>query len=179
MTIYDFSVKNGRGDTVSLADYRGKVLLVVNTATGCGLTPQYEGLEALYQQYHDQGFEILDFPSNQFLNQAPGTDDEIDSFCKLNYGTTFPRFAKIDVNGENTAPLYAFLKKEQPDDIMDDTTQTFAKRIEGLTPYDQPGDIRWNFGKFLVGRQGNVVARYFPAVTPETLSKDIEAQLAK
>ena len=112
MTFYDFSVKGRAGEDISLADYKGKVLLVVNTATGCGFTPQYEGLQKLYDAYKDKGFEVLDFPCNQFANQAPGSIDEIQSFCTLNYGTTFPRFAKIDVNGKNASDLFKFLKKE-------------------------------------------------------------------
>jgi glutathione peroxidase len=157
MNIYDFSVK-GRGDTVvSMGDFRGKVLLIVNTATGCGFTPQYKGLQELYDKYADKGFEVLDFPCNQFAGQAPGTEEEIQSFCTLNYGTTFPRFAKIEVNGANADPLYKFLKKEQ-------------SSVLG-------SKIKWNFTKFLVDRQGNVVARFGSAETPENIEKDIVALL--
>lgn len=113
MDIYDFSVKDAKGNDVSLSKYKGEVLLIVNTATGCGFTPQYEGLEKLCKDYHDRGFEVLDFPCNQFLNQAPGTDEEISNFCTLKYDTTFPRFKKIDVNGENASPLYQWLKKQK------------------------------------------------------------------
>jgi len=157
MNIYDFSVK-GRGDTVvSMGDFKGKVLLIVNTATGCGFTPQYKGLQELYDKYADKGFEVLDFPCNQFAGQAPGTEEEIQSFCTLNYGTTFPRFAKIEVNGVNADPLYKFLKKEK-------------SSVLG-------SKIKWNFTKFLVDRQGNVVARFGSADTPEKIEKDIVALL--
>ncbi|NLI52820.1 MAG: glutathione peroxidase [Clostridiales bacterium] len=157
MRFYDITVKGRAGEDVSLADFKGKVLLVVNTATGCGFTPQYEGLQKLYDAYKDKGFEILDFPCNQFGNQAPGTIEEIQSFCTLNYGTTFPRFAKIDVNGRNASALYKFLKSEK-------------KGITGAA-------IKWNFTKFLIDREGNVVKRFAPADTPENIEKDIVALL--
>ena len=157
MKIYDFTVKGRAGEDVSLADYKGKVLLVVNTATGCGFTPQYEGLQKLYDSHQDKGFEILDFPCNQFANQAPGTNDEIQSFCTLNYGTTFPRFAKIDVNGKNASDLFKFLKKEK-------------KSALGSS-------IKWNFTKFLIDREGNVVKRFAPTDTPESIEQDIVALL--
>lgn len=158
-TIYDFTVKDNQGYDVSLDKYKGKVLLIVNTATECGFTPQYDGLEELYKKYKDQGFEILDFPSNQFGGQAPGTDAEIENFCTARFGTTFDRFAKIDVNGENEDPLYTYLKKSQG----------------GLL-----GDkIKWNFTKFLVDREGNVVERYSSQKKPENLSKEIEKLLDK
>ena len=155
MSIYDFTMKDAQGAMVSLGDYKGKVLLIVNTATGCGFTPQYEGLEALYKKYKEQGFEILDFPCNQFGNQAPGTESEIVSFCTLNYGVSFKQFAKIEVNGENEAPLYTYLKKEQGGVLG--------------------SKIKWNFTKFLVDRDGNVVERFAPTVTPEK----IDASIAK
>ncbi len=157
MSIYDFVMKDVDGNQVSLADYKGKVLLIVNTATGCGFTPQYEGLEKLYQQYKDQGFEILDFPCNQFGNQAPGTEKEIVSFCQLNYNVTFKQFAKIEVNGANEAPLYTYLKKQKG----------------GLLG----SAIKWNFTKFLVDREGNVVDRFGSVETPEKLEKSIKALL--
>lgn len=157
MTIYEIPVTARGNQTVSLENYKGKVLLIVNTATGCGFTPQYKGLQYLYDKYAVQGFEVLDFPCNQFANQAPGSEEEIQSFCTLNYGTTFPRFAKIDVNGPNTAPLYKFLKKEKGGSLG--------------------ARIKWNFTKFLVDREGNVVARYGSAETPESLEKDIVAIL--
>ena len=157
MKIYDFTVKGRAGEDVSLADYKGKVRLVVNTATGCGFTPQYEGLQKLYDAYKDKGFEILDFPCNQFANQAPGTNDEIQSFCTLNYGTTFPRFAKIDVNGKNASDLFKFLKKEKGSVLG--------------------SSIKWNFTKFLIDREGNVVKRFAPTDTPESIESDILALL--
>jgi glutathione peroxidase len=157
MTLYDYTVKDRAGEDVALSIYKGKLLLVVNTATGCGFTPQYEGLQKLYDAHKDKGFEILDFPCNQFANQAPGTIEEIQSFCTLNYGTTFPRFAKIDVNGETESDLYKFLKK--------------AKRNFLGT------SIKWNFTKFLVDRDGNVVKRFAPTDTPESIEKDILALL--
>ena len=157
MSIYDFTVKGRAGEDVSLSTYKGKVLLVVNTATGCGFTPQYEGLQKLYDKHKDKGFEILDFPCNQFANQAPGTIEEIQSFCTLNYGTTFPRFAKIDVNGKNASDLFKFLKKEK-------------KGALGSS-------IKWNFTKFLIDREGNVVKRFAPTDTPESIEQDIVALL--
>ena len=155
--IYDFVVKDNKGEDVKLEKYKGKVLLIVNTATKCGFTPQYDGLENLYEKYHDRGFEILDFPCNQFASQAQENDQEIDSFCALNFGTKFDRFQKIDVNGENEDPLYTFLKKEEG----------------GILG----GKIKWNFTKFLIDRDGNVVKRFAPATKPEKIEKDIESLL--
>ena len=153
MSVYDFVMKDAEGVDVSLADYKGKVLLIVNTATGCGFTPQYNGLEELYEKYRDKGFEILDFPCNQFGEQAPGTDAEITEFCTINFGVSFKQFSKIDVNGENEAPLYTYLKNEKGG-------------ILGTK-------IKWNFTKFLVDREGNVVERYAPTVTPERMEPKI------
>lgn len=155
MSVYDYSVTDNKGNCVSLKDYEGKVLLIVNTATRCGLTPQYEGLEALYEKYNEKGFEILDFPCNQFAFQAPGDAEEIDSFCKLKYDTKFPRFAKIKVNGKDADPLYVYLKEQKP------------------------GRIAWNFAKFLIDRNGNVVDRFSPTDKPDTLTQAIERELAK
>ena len=154
MSIYDYTVKDRKGNDVPISIFKGKVLLIVNTATGCGFTPQYEGLEKLYKEYKDKGFEILDFPCNQFGNQAPGSDDEIHEFCTLKYNTTFDQFAKIDVNGENESPLYTFLKKEKG----------------GL----MGSKIKWNFTKFLVDRDGNVIARFAPTDTPEKIEESIK-----
>ena len=153
MSIYDFIVKDNKGNDVSLEKYKGKIILIVNTATGCGFTPQYKGLEELYQKYKDKGLVILDFPCNQFANQAPDSDAEIDKFCTLKYNTTFDRFAKIDVNGDNQSPLYAYLKEQK-------------KGILG-------NGIKWNFTKFLVGRDGTVLNRYAPITTPDNIEKDI------
>lgn len=157
MTFYDYTVKGRAGEDVSLSTYKGKVLLVVNTATGCGFTPQYEGLQKLYDAHKDKGFEILDFPCNQFANQAPGSIEEIQSFCTLNYGTTFPRFAKIDVNGKHASELYKFLKKQKRNALG--------------------SSIKWNFTKFLIDREGNVLMRFAPTDTPESIEKDILALL--
>lgn len=177
MKVYDFEVKNGKGEETALSQYEGKVLLIVNTATKCGLTPQYEALEALYQKYRDRGFEILDFPSNQFMNQAPGTDEEISGFCTLNYGTTFPRFAKIDVNGKDADPLFVWLKEQTPEDKGDKKTAAFEKTVKLFTLKNKPGDIKWNFGKFLIDRSGNVAGRFSPAYTPDKLEQEIEKLL--
>ena len=157
MTIYDFKVKDAKGEEVSLGDYKGKVLLIVNTATGCGFTPQYDGLEKLYAEYNEKGFEILDFPCNQFGNQAPGTEEEIVSFCQLKFGTTFKQFAKIEVNGENEEPLYTYLKSQK-------------KGIGG-------SKIKWNFTKFLVDREGNVVDRFGSTTTPAKIESKIKELL--
>lgn len=177
MNIYDFTVKNARGEAVSLREYEGKAILVVNTATKCGLTPQYAALQKLYDKYRERGLVILDFPCNQFLKQAPGSDEEIGEFCTLNYGTTFPRFAKLDVNGKNAAPLYLWLKEQAPDDRGDEATESFEKKVKLLTLGSKKGDIKWNFGKFLISRDGSVAARYSPAYLPENLERDIESQL--
>ena len=155
--LYDFTVKAQDGSDSPLSQYAGKVVLVVNTATGCGLTPQYEGLQKLYDTYKEQGFVILDFPCNQFAGQAPGSAEEINTFCTLNYQTTFPRFAKIKVNGKEAAPLYDWLKSEK--------SGLLGKRIE------------WNFAKFLIDREGNVVQRFSSKSEPEKMVVDIEALL--
>lgn len=157
MGFYDFKVKDSKGGLVDMSVYKGKVLLVVNTATGCGFTPQYKGLQALYDKYNAQGFEVLDFPCNQFGHQAPGSDAEIGQFCTLNYGTTFPRFAKVDVNGDNAEPLFKYLK-----------------RCKGGFLGSR---IKWNFTKFLVSRDGEVVERYAPMTAPEKIEDDIKALL--
>jgi glutathione peroxidase len=158
MTVYDFTAKTLSGDDVSLGDYRGQVLLIVNTASKCGFTPQYAGLEALYEKLHPEGFTVLGFPCNQFGHQEPGSEDEIGAFCQKNYGVRFPMFAKIDVNGESAHPLYNYLKQEQP----------------GLLGI---GRIPWNFTKFLIGRDGKPVARYAPITDPEKIEKPIEKLL--
>ena len=153
MNIYDFKVHDAKGEEVPMTEYQGKVLLIVNTATGCGFTPQYEGLQKLYDGYNDRGFVILDFPCNQFGHQAPGTEEEIQEFCTLKYKTTFPLFAKIEVNGKNVDPLFDFLKKQKGG---------FLGK-----------DIKWNFTKFLISRDGTVVERYAPATKPEKIECDI------
>ncbi len=175
--IYEFSVKNTKGEDISLDHYRGKVLLVVNTASGCGFTPQYEGLEALYRKYRDQGLEILDFPCNQFLNQAPGTDEELAAFCQVNYGTSFETFAKLAVNGDHAHPLYAYLKNAVPLETEDESLLNFKERLKKHLIEWMGNDIKWNFTKFLVDREGHVVKRFAPTVVPKDLEKAIEAQL--
>ncbi|TDW13177.1 glutathione peroxidase [Breznakia blatticola] len=174
MKFYDFTVLDNKGNEVALETYKGKTVLVVNTATKCGLTPQYEALEALYKKYKDKGFVILDFPSNQFLEQAPGTDEEIDSFCTLTYNTTFPRFKKIDVNGEHTDPLFKWLKEEKPEADGEGVVEFFKKAF-GRQPVT--GEITWNFEKFLIDKDGNVVKRFTPATKPEQLEEEVEELL--
>lgn len=157
MNLYELEVKDSNGTNVSLEAYKGKVLLIVNTATGCGFTPQYKGLQELYTKYKDKGFEVLDFPCNQFLGQAPGNDQEIVGFCQLNYGVTFKTFSKINVNGSKAEPLFTLLKKN-------------SRGLMG-------SGIKWNFTKFLVGRDGQVVGRFGPNIEPVKLQKEIEALL--
>lgn len=155
--LYDFTVSNQADQPVPLQDYKGKVVLIVNTATGCGLTPQYQGLQELYDNYKDQGFEILDFPCNQFMGQAPGSAEEINTFCTLNYQTTFPRFAKIKVNGKEAEPLFDWLKKEKSGPL--------GARIE------------WNFAKFLINREGQVVERFSSKTDPLKMEEAIKSLL--
>lgn len=157
-TLYDFTVSNQTDQLVSLHDYKGKVVLIVNTATGCGLTPQYQGLQELYDKYKEQGFEILDFPCNQFMGQAPGNAEEINTFCTLNYQTTFPRFAKIKVNGKEAEPLFDWLKQEKSGPL--------GARIE------------WNFAKFLINREGQVVERFSSKTEPLKMEDAIKALLS-
>jgi len=165
MGIYDYTVKNRAGEDVSLAGYKGKVLLIVNTATGCGFTPHYEPLEAMYRKYKDQGFEILDIPCNQFGGQAPGTDDEIHSFCTLKYNTTFPQMKKSEVNGPGELPLYTYLKSQKGFEGFPPSklTPLLEKMFSEKDPdYAKKPDIKWNFTKFVVDRSGAVVARFEP-----------------
>ena len=176
MSIYDLSVKKRNGEEISLSEYEGKVLLIVNTATGCGFTPQYEGLEKMYQKYHDRGLEILDFPCNQFGNQAPGSDDEIHEFCTLKYHTSFDQFQKIDVNGENESPLYSYLKQQQGFKGFDGLKgRILIPVVKSMDPdYKNNSNIKWNFTKFLVDRNGNVVDRFESTITPEKIESRIE-----
>lgn len=180
-SIYDFTVKDNKGNDISLADYKGKVVLIVNTATACGFTPQYSELESLYESYADKGFVILDFPCNQFGAQAPGTDEEIQEFCTLNFNTKFARFKKIDVNGDNEQPLYTYLKSQKGfagfdpahplTNILDDM---FSKADPD---YAKKPDIKWNFTKFLINQEGKVVERFEPTATQAALAPAIEALL--
>ena len=181
MTVYDFNVKTLKGQEKSLADYKGKVLLIVNTASKRDFTPQFAGLEKLYKKYHDQGFEILGFPSNQFARQEPGSAEEIDDFCKKNYGVDFPMFEKRDVRGENAQPLYKYLtsqKKFEGFDMKHPKAKGLVSYISSHCPEYMEGDsIKWNFTKFLIDREGHVVARYEPTTTPESIEPEIEKLL--
>jgi len=177
MNLYDIKVKDKQQNEVSLAEYKGKVLLIVNTATGCGFTPQYAGLEKLYETYKDQGFVVLDFPSNQFMNQAPGSDEEITNFCTANYGISYPQFSKVDVNGKSADGLFVYIKSAVKSDKDPAEGGKFAKILGDLKDTVLGNDIKWNFTKFLVDREGNVVNRYAPSVKPEDLAPDIEALL--
>ena len=179
-TVYDYTVKDRQGSDVSLSEYRGKVLLIVNTATGCGFTPQYDPLQDLYEAHQKDGLEILDFPCNQFANQAPGSDDEIHQFCTLKYGTDFPQFRKIDVNGENADPLYAFLAAEKPFAGFGRGLKNAALNKFADMNNKQFGDkayIKWNFTKFLVDREGRVIARFEPTEDMKEVKKAVAAAL--
>ena len=177
-TVYELSVKDRKGKEVSLKEYANEVLLIVNTATKCGFTPQYEELEKLYEKYHSQGFEVLDFPCNQFGQQAPGTDESIHEFCKLNYGTEFPRFKKLKVNGDDADPLYKFLKEQKGFagfDASHPLTPVLDKLLSESNPaYKENADIKWNFTKFLINKRGQVVARFEPTESIENIAKQIE-----
>jgi glutathione peroxidase len=173
---YDFTVTAADGGQVKLGDYAGKVLLVVNVASKCGLTPQYEGLEALYRADKDRGLEILGFPSNQFKEQEPGTDAEIQEFCKTTYDVTFPVFAKLDVNGADADPLYQYLRSEAPGDFGPQYGG-FFQAISKIRPEAGPDEIKWNFTKFLIGRDGTVIKRYEPPVLPADIQADLENYL--
>jgi glutathione peroxidase len=179
-TVYDFSLQDKKGNNVSLNEYKGKVLLIVNTATGCGFTPQYEDLEAMYHELKDKGLEILDVPCNQFGHQAPGTDDEIKEFCTLKFGADFPQFKKSDVNGANALPLYTWLKSQKP--CLGGYEEKLAAIMEKLYNEANPeprkkDDIQWNFTKFLIGRDGQVIARFEPTVDMKEVKKQVEAAL--
>lgn len=182
MSIYDFVVKKRDGEETTLSDYKDKVLLIVNTATGCGFTPQYKDLEKLYEDNKDKGFEILDFPCNQFMNQAPGTDEEIHSFCTLKYGTTFPQFSKIDVNGDNASPLFKYLEENTK-------FEGFAKNAKGPvlsavskkmdSDYKNNGKIKWNFTKFLISKDGEILKRFEPNEPMKNVEEAVEKALGE
>ena len=181
-TVYDFTVKDRQGNEVSLSQYKGKVLLIVNTATGCGFTPHYEPLEEMYKELKDKGFEILDFPCNQFAGQAPGSDEEIHNFCTLKFGTEFPQFSKIDVNGETAEPLFVFLASEKQFEgfgkgiknaVLDKFTKTNNKKF-GDKAY-----IKWNFTKFLIDREGKVTARFEPTTDMNEVRAEVIKELEK
>ncbi len=179
MNIYDYVAPKRNGEEVSLKEYEGRVLLIVNTATGCGFTPQYKGLEEMYQKYHEKGLEILDFPCNQFGNQAKESDEEIHEFCTLKYHTSFDQFKKIDVNGKDELPLYTYLKNEKPyqkvKGLKNSLTMKAIEKMSSTAIND--GDIRWNFTKFLVDRNGKVVDRFEPVVTIEEMEERIQSLL--
>ena len=183
-TIYDFSLTDAQGNDVSLSEYKGKVLLVVNTATKCGFTPQYEKLEEMYRNMRAEGFEIIDIPCNQFKNQAPGSDEEITQFCRMNFGTEFPQFKKSDVNGENELPLYTWLKSQKGFEGFD-KENSLSPKLERMLDKADPNwrsksDIKWNFTKFLIDRNGNVIARFEPTKdmgkVAELVKKALEAK---
>ena len=178
-SVYDFNVKNDEGKEVSLSDYKGKVMLIVNTATRCGFTPQYKELEELYQKYSQSGLEILDFPCNQFGQQAPGSIEEIHNFCTANFNIHFPQFDKIDVNGDNAHPLFTYLKSKQAFGGFD-LNEQLGKLLDDMMrkkdpEFDKNPDIKWNFTKFLIDRQGNVIKRF----EPTDKMADVEMEIAK
>ena len=178
-TIYDFKALNNKGAEVDLGQYKGNVLLIVNTASKCGFTPQYDGLEALYQKYKDQGLVIIGFPCDQFAHQEPGSDEEIAEFCRLNHGVTFPLMKKIDVNGKNADPIFEFLKAQAPTEEYKGLKakasaalfKTISKSVE------KESDIKWNFTKFLISRDGSVIKRFPPTTTPEEMEQDLQGMI--
>lgn len=177
--IYDFEIKTRKGEDKPMSDFKGKVLLIVNTATGCGFTPQYEGLEKLYEKYHEEGLEVLDFPCNQFGHQAPGDGKEIHEFCTGKYRTQFDQFKKIDVNGNNADPLFIYIKEQIKDEdvsgIRNKATMKMIAKMSSTCKED--GDIKWNFTKFLVDRDGKVVKRFAPTTNPEDIEENIKELL--
>ena len=179
-TIYDFTAETNSGEELQFSQYKGDVLLIVNTASKCGFTPQYDGLEALYQKYAPKGFVVIGFPCDQFGHQEPGSNEEIEEFCRLNHGVTFPLMAKSDVNGENANEVFKWLYSEKPfDGFGDSDTGVFmdAMLSKADPDYASNPDIKWNFTKFLIDRKGRVVARFEPVVTPQELESEIEALL--
>ena len=181
MSIYEYSVPKTDGTELSLKDFEGKVMLIVNTATGCGFTPQYKPLEEMYEKYHEKGLEIIDIPCNQFMGQAPGTDEQIHEFCTLKYNTKFPQMKKSDVNGENALPLYAYLKEQQGFKGFGFSAKGIAMKslVKRLytNEFLKSNEIKWNFTKFLVDRQGNVVARFEPNFEMEKVEAAVAALL--
>lgn len=179
MTIYDLTVKDAFGKDIALSDYRGQVLLIVNTATGCGFTPQYEQLQTLYEKYKTEGFAVLDFPCNQFGGQAPGSDEEISQFCTLNYNTTFPRFAKTHVNGPDVSPLFRYLTENTTFAGFPPQHQLSAlldNMLAGVDPdYRSKSDIKWNFTKFLIDRNGKIAERFEPTHEGDDIERKIAA----
>lgn len=177
MSIYDLSVTNAAGEEISMKNYEGKVLLIVNTATGCGFTPHYKDIEAMYEKYHDRGFEVIDVPCNQFAGQTPGTDEEIHEFCTLKYNTQFPQMKKADVNGENAIPLFKYLKQQKGFEGFGKSPAALAMAVmlsKIDKDYKNNPEIKWNFTKFVVDRKGNVVARFEPTAKMDKVDKCIE-----
>ena len=177
--IYDFKALNNKGVEMDFAQYEGKVLMIVNTASKCGFTPQYDGLEALYQKYKDQGLVIIGFPCDQFAHQEPGSDEQIAEFCRINHGVTFPLMKKIDVNGKDAHPIFEYLKSQAPSEeykgLKAKATHAMLKGISKSV--EKESDILWNFTKFLINRDGTVVKRFPPVTTPEAMEDDIKAML--
>lgn len=171
MNFYDIKVKNIKGEDVALEKYKGKVVLVFNSASRCGYTSQYQGIEDLYEKYKEEGFEVLDFPCNQFMNQAPGSSEDLANFCQMKFGTKFETFAKVDVNGKEESPLFAFLKKAIGEDYPVEKVKLHEKLL------GKKGAIKWNFTKFLINRDGQVLYRFAPAFEPQNLEKFIEKLL--
>ena len=177
MGFYDLTVTAADGSEISMKDYEGKVVMVVNTATGCGFTPHYKDIEALYETYHDKGFEVIDVPCNQFAGQTPGTDEEIHEFCQLHYNTMFPQMKKTDVNGENACELFQYLKSQKGFEGFGKGPKAMAmsamlKKLD--KDYKNNPDIKWNFTKFLVDREGNVVARFEPTLSMKKVAEEVE-----
>jgi glutathione peroxidase len=180
VTIYDFKALDNKGEEVDMAQYRGKVLMIVNTASKCGFTPQYDGLEALYQKYKEQGLVILGFPCDQFKHQEPGSDEEIAEFCRVNHGVTFPLMKKTEVFGENAHPIFKYLTEQVPDEkVTGLKDKAVMKMVDSLSKSDgrEEGGVRWNFTKFLISKDGSVIKRYAPVAKPEDMEADIEAML--
>ena len=173
MSIYDFKAVLNSGEEITLENFKGKTLLIINSATGCGFTPQYDDLQNMYDELRDEGFEILDFPCNQFMNQAPGSDEEIASFCSSRYGITFPLFKKIDVNGENAHPLFQYLKQQE----VKQTKSFTVKMLSRLSKTSKTNDIHWNFTKFLVNKEGQVIARFEPTTSMKEVIKVVKENL--
>ena len=179
-TIYDFKALNNKGEDVDMAQYKGKVLMIVNTASKCGFTPQYDGLEALYKKYQDQGLVILGFPCDQFKHQEPGTEEEIAEFCRLNHGVTFPLMKKIDVFGENAHPIFKYLTQHaQTEEVHGLKDKATMKLVDGLSKSEgrEEGGVRWNFTKFLISKDGSLIKRFAPVAKPEDMEAEIEAML--
>ncbi len=174
MSIYDFTVKDANKDDISLSSYKNKVLLIVNTAIKCGLTSQYKEFQALYKKYKNKGFEILDFPCNQFFEQSPGSEEEIIKFCHTNYGVTFKIFSKIEVNGENAHPLFVYLTQNAPCETEDEKAEEFKRRLLEFEQYFTKTSIKWNFTKFLIDREGNINSRFSPTFSPSSIKPYIE-----